>query len=117
MNDPDSVGPTLRRLRKQRNIALSEVAGQAGISVATLSRIETNKQGIDVSLLLNLARILGAPAADILGSDVPPEDAGSLSRRGAKELQPALDDLLSAVEVLREELLTVQRAIKRGTRK
>jgi transcriptional regulator with XRE-family HTH domain len=131
MNDPTSVGPTLRRLRIERNIALAGVAEQAGISVATLSRVETNKQSLEVGLLLTLAGILGVSPAEILGGDR--EDAESLSRRIAalpaaeraqvflksarprpgKELESKLDGLVSTVEVLRDELLSVQSVLGR----
>ncbi|HSP33458.1 MAG TPA: helix-turn-helix transcriptional regulator [Thermoanaerobaculia bacterium] len=131
-NDPTSVGPTLRRLRTDRDIALVAVAEQAGISVATLSRVETNKQSIDVALLFTLARILGTSPADILNSGDDREDIESLSRRVAalppeartkvfrkssasrkpKQIQPVLDELISTVDMMREELLTVQRAMR-----
>ena len=133
MTDPTTVGPTLRRLRMERDVALSAVAEQAGISIATLSRIETNKQSIEVGLLLTLARILGVSAADVLGEDGERNDVESLSRRiaalpaderskvflqssrrrKAKDLQPVLDDLVSTVELLREELLSVRSAVRR----
>lgn len=132
MNDPSSVGPTLRRLRVDRSIALTAVAEQAGISIATLSRIETNKQSIEVGLLLTLARILGVSGADVLGGDdhdvvealsrrlaaLPPDARTQVFRKASpprkgKDLQPALDDLISTVEMLREELLGVQRAMRR----
>ena len=136
MTDSSSVGPTLRRLRMERDIALAAVAEQAGVSIATLSRIETNKQSIEVGLLLSLARILEVSAADILGCDDEPDVVEALSRRLAalppdartkvfkksspksspKDLQPALDDLISTVEMMREELLNVQRAIRRRRR-
>ena len=137
MNDSTSVGPTLRRLRTERSAALSAVAEQAGISIATLSRIETNKQSIEVGLLLTLARILGVSAADILASGDEHDDVEVLSRRLAalspdartkvfrkslprrkpKDLQPAIDDLVLTVEMMREELLSVQRAVRRRGRR
>lgn len=130
---PSPIGPTLRRLRTDREVSLATVADQAGISVATLSRIETNKQGIDVSLLLTLARVLGVAAADILGSADDRDDLESLSsrlaalpadartevflqsgrRRKARGLQPVLDDLVSAIEVMRDELVSVQRTMRK----
>lgn len=130
-----SVGNNLRRLRTERDLSLAGVAGQAGISVATLSRVETNKQSLEVGLLLRLAGILGASASEILSGE--PEDTGSLSRRVAalpaaeraqvlldsagprrvRELGSTLDGLVSTVEILRDELLSVQRALGRRSRK
>ena len=126
-----AVGDTLRRLRTDRALSLTGVAGRAGISVATLSRVETNKQSLEVGLLLTLAGILGVSAADILGE--VRDDAESLSRRIAalpaverakvflrsarprreQKLESTLDGLVSTVEVLRDELLSVQRVLGR----
>jgi transcriptional regulator with XRE-family HTH domain len=137
-NDRSSVGPVLRRLRTERELALAAVASQAGISVATLSRIETNKQSIEVGVLLTLAGILGVSAADILRDGEEKDDLGSLARRigtlspvdrtklfldasrrpvNGKQLGAVLDDLLSTVEMLRQELLTVQRSLDDRGRK
>jgi transcriptional regulator with XRE-family HTH domain len=132
MNDPNSIGPTLRRLRMQRNASLAAIAEQARISVATLSRIETNKQSIEIGLLLTLARVLGVPAAHLVGGDaeidvdtlaaqlaaLPPDARAKVVRksspaRQAKDLQPVLDELISGVDMLREQLLDVQRAMRR----
>lgn len=131
MNDPSSIGPTLRRLRTQRNASLADIARKAQISVATLSRIETNKQSVDVALLLTLARVLGVPVAHILGSgdeeinlDAVAAQLAALSpdarvkvyrdsspARRTKDLQPVLDELISGVDLLREQLLEVQRTM------
>jgi transcriptional regulator with XRE-family HTH domain len=63
------VGNRIRETRTSRNLSLNEVAGRAHISVATLSRIERDKQGIDLGLFLSLCRILKAVPHDLLGAD------------------------------------------------
>lgn len=63
------VGVALRSARVAKQMSLSDVAGQAGISVATLSRIETEKQTVTVSLLVALADIIGTTPAAILGGN------------------------------------------------
>jgi len=60
------VGQRLRLARQAQRLSLQRVADQASISVATLSRIETNKQTLDVNLFLQLAKILHQDPADIL---------------------------------------------------
>jgi transcriptional regulator with XRE-family HTH domain len=137
MNESEFIGANLRRLRTDRGISLAGVAGQAGISVPTLSRIETNKQSMEVGLLMKLAAILHVSAAEILAGGAEKEDVESLSRRvaalpaadrariflqsaprgRARDLQPALDHLVSTVDMLREELVTVQHAIHHRRRK
>ena len=62
------IGEKIREVRQSQGRSLAEIAKQASISVATLSRIETDKQSIDVDLLLVLASVLGIDAGDLIGS-------------------------------------------------
>ena len=63
------VGTRIREARTSRNLSLNEVASEANISVATLSRIERDKQGLDLGLFLTLCRILKAVPRDLIGGD------------------------------------------------
>jgi len=60
------VGERLRQARVARQMSLADVAGEARVSAATLSRVERDKQAIDVELFLTLARVLRATPADLL---------------------------------------------------
>jgi transcriptional regulator with XRE-family HTH domain len=51
-----SVGPRLRALRKQRGTTLTQLAEVTGISVSTLSRLESGGRKPTLELLLPLAR-------------------------------------------------------------
>ena len=135
--DRHQIGVTLRRVRLERELSLADVAGKAGISVATLSRVETDKQNVDVTLLLTLAEVLDVPGAELIGGDRDGDDPNALvrklgrlrpsertkiflqsaGRREAKPLGAVVDDLLTTVEILREELLHVQRAVRGRARK
>ena len=64
------VGTRIREARTSRNLSLSEVASRAHVSVATLSRIERDKQGLDLGLFLILCRVLKALPHDLLGDEV-----------------------------------------------
>jgi transcriptional regulator with XRE-family HTH domain len=64
------VGERIRQARSARGWSLTDVAGQADISVATLSRIERNKQTIDVATFLLLMRVLEVDPAELLSDDV-----------------------------------------------
>jgi transcriptional regulator with XRE-family HTH domain len=58
-NDADAlgaVGPRLRALRQQRGMTLAELAETTGISVSTLSRLESGGRRPTLELLLPLAR-------------------------------------------------------------
>ncbi|MEE6263883.1 helix-turn-helix domain-containing protein [Plantactinospora sonchi] len=65
-----AVGPRLRALRKQRGTTLAQLAELTGISVSTLSRLESGGRRPTLELLLPLARahqvaldeLVGAPA-------------------------------------------------------
>ncbi|QWC84214.1 helix-turn-helix transcriptional regulator [Nocardioidaceae bacterium] len=52
----DSVGPRLRQLRLERQASLADVSTETGISVSTLSRLESGGRKPTLELLLPLAR-------------------------------------------------------------
>ena len=53
----DAVGPRLRALRRQRQTTLAQLAAATGISVSTLSRLESGERRPTLELLLPLARV------------------------------------------------------------
>jgi transcriptional regulator with XRE-family HTH domain len=63
------VGENLRAARQDQHLSLSDVAERAGISAATLSRIETSKQSLDLDIFLTLAKILKRPPHELLGDN------------------------------------------------
>ncbi|GAC1436283.1 MAG: hypothetical protein NVSMB68_08330 [Thermoanaerobaculia bacterium] len=69
------VGERLRDTRHALHLSLTDVAEKAGISAATLSRIETHKQGIDLALFLTLAKILRVVPHELLGEPVADKPA------------------------------------------
>jgi len=60
------VGNRLRVARQSRNLSLTELASRADISAATLSRIERDKQNVDLGLFLTLTRILKLTPHEVL---------------------------------------------------
>ncbi len=68
----DAVGARLRLLRQQRGATLAELSATTGISVSTLSRLESGQRRPTLELLLPLARahqvpldeLVAAPTAD-----------------------------------------------------
>lgn len=133
MSQPSlEVGTNIRLARQQRGWSLSDVADRTGMSVATLSRIETSKQSIDVALLVTLARVLGVSAARLLGDDdgqdmdVLAERVAALSgsdrarllqtasrHRRDGDMAAVVSDLLSTLDVMREELEHVARSSRK----
>src|SRR3954447_22185811 len=62
------VAPRLRRLREHRDMTLTEVADQTGISKSTLSRLETGQRRPTLELLLPLAQIYRVPLDEMVGA-------------------------------------------------
>ena len=135
------IGDRIRETRLSQRLSLSQVAAKAAISAATLSRIETNKQNLDLGLFLTLARVLHTSAHELLGEDGNGIEAAvgdplvrkiaaleatertqlwrdlaqSQRERGPqrRNLSQQVEELLAQVEFLHEEILSVQERTKR----
>ena len=66
----DAVGPRLKQLRKRRDITLSDLAAETGISISTLSRLEGGLRRPTLEQLLPLARAHGVTLDELV--DAPP---------------------------------------------
>ena len=66
----DGVGPRLRELRHARGVTLADLAETTGISVSTLSRLESGGRRPTLELLLPLARAHQVPLDELV--DAPP---------------------------------------------
>lgn len=137
------VGARIREKRQAQQRSLADVAGQAGISVATLSRIETDKQTLDLALFVSLARVLKTSPHEFLDGDqhgrsdralareiasLAPRDRAQLwqnlaaerrtirsqSRRAADhQLGLHVEELIAQLDFLREELEAVKKRLRR----
>jgi transcriptional regulator with XRE-family HTH domain len=63
-----SVGPRLRALRREREITLADLSAATGISVSTLSRLESGHRRPTLELLLLLAREHGVTLDELVGA-------------------------------------------------
>jgi transcriptional regulator with XRE-family HTH domain len=73
MSDDDvlaGVGPRLRRMRKEREVTLSALSEATGISVSTLSRLESGLRRPSLELLLPIARAHQVPLDELVGNPV-----------------------------------------------
>ncbi len=61
-----SVGPRLRSLRQQRGATLAQLSATTGISVSTLSRLESGQRRPTLELLLPLARAHQVPLDELV---------------------------------------------------
>jgi transcriptional regulator with XRE-family HTH domain len=66
----EAVGPRLRALRHRRETTLADLSAQTGISVSTLSRLESGSRRPTLELLLPLARAHGVTLDELV--DAPP---------------------------------------------
>ncbi len=65
-----AVGPRLRALRQQRGETLAGVSGATGISVSTLSRLESGQRRPTLELLLTLARTYGVALDELVDEPI-----------------------------------------------
>ena len=135
------IGERIRELRQAQGLSLADVAGKAQISVATLSRIENDKQSVDLGLFLILAKILQVTAGEILDSDddddskvdplarriamletkkrtelwreVTAARRAQRIRRSSRDVTQQVEELLAQVDFLRSELDTVRQRMKK----
>lgn len=134
------VGNRLRIARQSRNLSLTELAESANISAATLSRIERDKQNLDLALFLTLTRILELTPHEILedsdGDGVDPlvraissmqtGERANLWRSLAAERKThrtrkidgrvvanEVDELLAQVDFIRGEIESVQKSLRK----
>ena len=63
-----AVGPRLRALRQQRAVTLAQLSRDTGISVSTLSRLESGQRRPTLELLLPLARAYEVPLDELVGA-------------------------------------------------
>ncbi|MFE6052489.1 helix-turn-helix domain-containing protein [Kitasatospora sp. NPDC056446] len=62
------MGPRLRTARERHGATLTGVSGATGISLSTLSRIETGRRRPTLEVLLRLAKVYGASLDELAGT-------------------------------------------------
>jgi transcriptional regulator with XRE-family HTH domain len=63
-----AVGPRLRALRQEHGMTLAAVSETTGVSVSTLSRLESGQRRATLELLLPLARAYRVPLDELVGA-------------------------------------------------
>jgi transcriptional regulator with XRE-family HTH domain len=63
-----AVGPRLRTLRQERDITLTDLSAETGISISTLSRLESGQRRPTLELLLPLAQAYSVPLDELVGA-------------------------------------------------
>jgi transcriptional regulator with XRE-family HTH domain len=81
-----TVGPRLRALRQRSDLTLADLSAATGISVSTLSRLESGQRRPNLELLVPLARAHQVPIDELIGgpaADDPRVRALPFTRNGA----------------------------------
>ena len=126
------IGASLRKARHARALSLTDVAGQAGISAANLSRIENDKQALDVTLFVALSKIVGMVPWIVLGGDTSALPSPELIIDALARLDPAeraqiivaaskrnrsaghrVESLLAIVDILQDDILSLHATTNR----
>jgi transcriptional regulator with XRE-family HTH domain len=135
------VGNRLRVARQSRNLSLTELASRAEISAATLSRIERDKQNVDLGLFLTLTRILKLTPHEVLEDADAEEGVDPLVRAitgmqtgeraqlwrslaeerrthrarkaNGRAVANEVEELLAQVDFIRGEIESVQKRLRR----
>jgi transcriptional regulator with XRE-family HTH domain len=86
----DRVGPRLRELRSRAGLTLAATAEGTGISVSTLSRLESGQRRPTLELLLPLARLYQLPLDDLVDAPATGDPRVHLRpvRRGGRTVVP-----------------------------
>ncbi|HTU77113.1 MAG TPA: XRE family transcriptional regulator [Trebonia sp.] len=86
----EGVGQRLRTLRRQQQLSLTALSGMTGVSVSTLSRLESGGRKPTLELLLALARAYQVPLDDLVGAPPAGDPRVRLRpvRRGGRTLIP-----------------------------
>ena len=85
----DGIGPHLKSLRQTREATLGEISYATGISISTLSRLESGKRRPNLELLIPIARALNVLLDDIVGRPVDDPRIPCISRQiGAMTVVP-----------------------------
>lgn len=83
------IGPRLRAARQAKGLTLEDVAGSAGMSVSTLSRLESGKRQASLELLVPVTRRLGIRLDDLVRPESPdPRVRRPSIRRGGLVIAP-----------------------------
>lgn len=86
----EQVPARVRRLREKRNLSLSDIAAETGISKSTLSRLESGQRKPSLELLLPVAAVLAVPLDELVAAPrvVDPRVPQESARSGRRTFVP-----------------------------
>jgi transcriptional regulator with XRE-family HTH domain len=84
--DPVRVGNNIRRVRRAEGKTLKELSKASGVSIATISKIETSKTAGGFDTIYKIARGLGVLVTEIIASDEENEQRLVTARDSPEEM-------------------------------
>lgn len=79
------IGPTLRRLRLDHEMSLSQLESASGVSKGHLSLIENGHTQPSIEILRKIVDVLGVRLAELLGEEASPPPADDALPSGLAE--------------------------------
>lgn len=121
------LGKSLRELRKQRGMTLSEASERAGLPVSTLSKIENNRMSVSYDKMLRIARALGVDIGQLFSHEPTvaappgpvPSGRRSITRAGSGYAieTPNYAHLYPAADLLNKRIVPIVAEIRARTLK
>jgi transcriptional regulator with XRE-family HTH domain len=84
---PETIGERLARLRRERGITQAELAEKLGIVQPVVSDYERGELRLHGQLIVELSRILGVTADELLGLEATKTNGAVSNRRLLRRLQ------------------------------
>jgi transcriptional regulator with XRE-family HTH domain len=97
----EQLGRTLRELRTERGLRLSDIARDSGLSVSFLSQVEQGQSDIAVGRLMRIAHALQVPMTELV--ELPTAPSRPLVRAGERTTLPTPTEGLK-IELLADSL-------------
>jgi transcriptional regulator with XRE-family HTH domain len=102
----DGIGSRVRGVRSDRHLTLEDVAAETGISVSTLSRLESGKRRPTLELLIPLARVFRVALDQLVAAPATGDPRVHLrpTRRGRGGVIVPLTEFPSRVKAYKQVL-------------
>jgi len=86
------IGETIKQLRQEKKMSISELADKAGVAKSYLSSIERNLQtNPSIQFVEKISSVLGVPANYFIREDQLNESSESLDREWLQIVREAMD--------------------------
>ena len=107
-----SIGNTIKKLRRERDITQEQLAEYIGISSQAISQWETDKTAPDISQLPVLAHIFGVSTDEILGVDIQKNEEKIKAILDEAQVFYAKGEFEKSAEILKNGLRKFPRSYK-----